>query len=521
MEENVREFVETGKVMAGLSDLLHWREAGLSAMCPLVRASEDGLHRLLVPLVRRRGDEALLSSIAYCDARTGAFTDSEDAGRFLLRHGRGELARYLKVTREEAAGVGKAGREELFHMLDGIRERIASSGECPREQHFEYLRRLLFPLSDEMADALLLLARGYETSKSREVACPSCGRRFSKDVSDCVPGQLVLMDCPYCRGAVRVTYKREGRCVSFRDAYFQSERGIFGLPGAGAGKEEEADALLEGRTFSLSAALEEDAGKEGKKAQRAEWDAERTASENAGEPAREFLRKLPEGEESAARADGLVGLAGIKKVFGVIRFIAEGGDYPLAQAYRVTGGPGMGILAAARCLSGTDGVVFSTLSELSAGALSGERGKAILIPLGGEAGDGPSLYRAARALDKSNVVFLTGEGEVPSALSALVLQTIRFRPYSDAELFAIYRQKLRELGDVLFLSEECEKRYLGRLSSSLDAARIARETHFRHLSACVAGKQNRGVIEERDFEKAAREFFPLPRAVEGGREGKA
>lgn len=154
------------------------------------------------------------------------------------------------------------------------------------------------------------------------------------------------------------------------------------------------------------------------------------------------------------------------------------------------------------------------LADYSAAPLAtvvqGLRDAAVIIRCNNEEdAQGEKLYLAFLKLDPSNVVFILDSGaEVPFALSQLVLQTIRFKPYSDAELFAIYRQKLKELGSSLNISPECEKKSLGRLSSSLDAVRIARETHFRHLLFCQSGKASRAEIGEREFERLLRELFP-------------
>lgn len=520
MNEKVSVFVDTAEAMSRLSGLLCYREAGLSAMSPVIRASEDGLHRMLVPLVKRQGDKVMLTSVVYCEVGDGTFADSEDAARFFARCAPSVILRPVPVMRPVPA-EGKAGREELLSLFDGIRRKVASCGECPREEHYEYLRRLLYPFSDELCEVFLTLCRGYETYSSREVACPSCGRKFSKDVTGCVPGQLVLMDCPYCRGAVRMTYKKEGRCFGFKEAYLSQERGIFEGTVEKTPAPDAADECLEDKTFCLSSAREEE---------RKEKDADggkRVEGKPEERQVGPFLKELPQAEPSqggTAGAEELVGLAGIKKIFGVVRQIRETGDYPRAQAYRVTGGPGMGILSSIRRLSGTDGVTVSSLRELSLGALSKVRSRAIVIPCeGGPETGGVSLYSALRALDPSNeVFFLAGDGEAPGAAQGFILQTIRFKPYSDSELFAIYKEKLKTLGSELRISQECEGRHQGRMASSLDAARLARETHFRHLLYVSSGKVSGSVIEEREFERLARELMPLPKAILGeGKEGKA
>ena len=505
MENGRGNFVETREVLNRLSDLLRYHEAGLSAMSPVIRASEDGVHKLLVLLVKREGECVLPSSIVYCDISTGTFSDSENADSFFARHGKAGLVRSVKAMREFTGKEGtRAGRDELFLLLDGLRRKVASNGECPKAEYAGYLRQLLFPFSDEMAEIFLTLARGYETVTSKEVSCPSCRGKFLKDLSDCAPGQLVVTECPFCGKAVRMTYKKEGRCVSFRDSYFREERGIFtederNLAGVSIG-----NGSSEGETFSLSSQI------------RSETHEPTGEKKESSLPDQETVRfpKMPEDAAgpvpSLGSEEELVGLGAVRKVFGVIRFISERGENTHAQAYCISGGPGMGVLKAVRCLSGKKTFVALNLSSFAEDAVQGLRDAAVIVRCNSEEdAQGEKLYLAFLKLDPSNVVFILDSGtEVPFALSQFVLQTIRFKPYSDAELFAIYRQKLKELGDSLNISPECEKKSLGRLSSSLDAVRIARETHFRHLLFCQSGKASGAEIGEREFERLLRELFP-------------
>jgi len=517
---------------------------GLVAMLPFLRASSDGTHRLVIPLLEKmalwEGEKAchiIIRKILYLDVATGEVIAQEDAAKFFIQYAfGGSLVKPVPIFR---SGVDRSLVEEYrsrqFALIEKVRQEICENGECLQDTYMDYLRYALYFTSDEFAATLLYLSRTYSTDISMALECGTCHKKVIRDVQGYQEGQLILLDCPYCQRPIHAKYHKSGRCIVYNERYMYQERNRFlEKPMAVAQDVSVREDIFEtDSVFSVCEPLEGErlcqrqqegaaalkvglpvcqndaVGEEHKeKDNPVEGEIPGDESEVRGEPVGETVRDVPCPQKAedvekwpdiSCQEAKVIGLSQIKRFFKVIRTIAfsDGGISP-APVFALLGDKGCGINTSIRYLSGYQEkeILYMDLSSINEECLHVNY-RCVVVCLQAEDKVPVWMPAALSRLNRHTTVFFVGAREVklPEELSAQVVYKISYKSYTVDELNKLFMSRMVAYGLHVRLTKE-QQTQLFKNKNALDVKRLCQQIYFKHRLALCEGKGSEDALPE-------------------------
>lgn len=542
--EKKEHMLSINEIMEHIKRKTDYDKEGLVAMLPFLRANNDGIHRLVIPLlekvVLREGEKAshiIIRKVLYSDIVRGEVIAEEEAVKFFMQYAPGDsLVKPVPMFRN---GIDKSLAEEYrnrqYGLIEKIRQEICESGECLQDTYMEYLRYALYLASDELAAKLLYLSRTFSTDTSMVLECGECHKKVTRDVQGYQEGQLVLMDCPYCQRPIHAIYHICGRCIMYNDRYMRQERSRYlEKPVAVMRDVTEKESIFEtDSAFSVCKPLQEEDlfqqkkrgvaaletgqpisacrdDEDGKEQESNPADGqilgcegqERLAAEEEMASDAHHSQKsedVEEGPDAVCQEAKVIGLAPIKRFFSVIRAITffDGAGSP-TPVFALLGDKGCGINTTIRYLSGYQEkeIMYTDLSSIHEECFYANY-RCIVVSLGVENRVPAWMPAALSRLKRHTTVFLVGvrDAKLPEELSVHVVYRISYKPYTIDELNNLFTFRLASYGLHIKLTRE-QQTQLFRNKNALDIKRLCQQIYFKYRVALCDGKGSGDVLLE-------------------------
>lgn len=481
-----------------------YEEAGMGASPLFLRSDNSGRFRAILVLFRlgkdaRKRTILNMEQVISCDIYDGSKIEYEPAGEFFGQMGIDARNPVYPARKGIDKDTDKQYRSLINITMDQIRLSAVVNGEVVREKYLEYLNYALYSYSDEFAKVLLAASRIFEFARYSVINCSHCGLRYKVNASSYATGQLITSKCPNCQDVNQTEYRKEGKVYVPMESYLLAYR----MPAPQEPIRQESAAVHIADVHldpEASFAVET-------RAQMAQGIS--VASEEAEAAA---ISCIPEAGSTAdahtVTEDGIskaiYGLGNVKRIFRAINALYESDAASgIPKVYALCGEAGQGIKTSIYYMTNfpQEAIYITDTENITAEQLESYSCCAIRIKTACEM---LWLYVKLNELSSEKAVFLIGNADmlaaffqINPAIRSLVLYTIKYKPYTASELYAMLQDRFRRVHFTVYLSEE----EISRLFNNQDALSIKGIANRIYFKRQLMDKDCDNGITAKDIEK--------------------
>lgn len=110
-------------------------------------------------------------------------------------------------------------RNKSNELLDKIRTDVSQYMSIYVEDYITYLKYVLYPYTDILADTFVKLSRTLHFEKESKVTCNNCGAVLKVNTSSCQDGAKISVTCNKCKNVIKSVYNKKIQIVTYEKLY--------------------------------------------------------------------------------------------------------------------------------------------------------------------------------------------------------------------------------------------------------------------------------------------------------------